>query len=152
MTRENISDKFRTRYYRHGDFKEISDIWVMTGMGAPERGDDESVVENSISMGGALIVLEDIMTGKLVGTSWMTFDGRRILLHHFGILPGYQGNGLSKILLKESLSFAKGKGYQVKLEVHSTNIKASNLYKKFGFRRLGDYDIYIIRDISKIIQ
>jgi ribosomal protein S18 acetylase RimI-like enzyme len=38
----------------------------------------------------------------------------------------------------------------VKLEVHSSNIKAINLYKKFGFIPLGDYHVYIIRDITTI--
>ena len=152
MITEKASHKLRIRHYRHGDFEEIMNIWILTGMGDPERGDDETIIENSIRMGGALIVLEDLSSGKLIGTSWMTFDGRRILLHHFGILPEYQGNGFSKILLKESLAFVKEKGYQVKLEVHSTNHKASNLYKKLGFKPLGDYDIYIIRDVSKIIK
>jgi ribosomal protein S18 acetylase RimI-like enzyme len=81
----------------------------------------------------------------------MTYDGRRIMLHHFGILPEYQRKGLSKMLLKESLKFVSEKGSQVKLEVHSGNLKAINLYKKFGFALLGDYNVYIIRDISKLL-
>lgn len=81
----------------------------------------------------------------------MTFDGRRIHLHHFGILPEFQGNGLSKILIKKSFDFVKKKGYQVKLEVHKTNKRAINLYKKSGFQSLGDYEIYIIRDITKLL-
>jgi ribosomal-protein-alanine N-acetyltransferase len=151
MIQEIKSCNIKTRHYIHGDFSQVMNIWTMTGMADPARGDDEKIVENSINMGGALLLLEDISSGKLFGTSWMTFDGRRILLHHFGILPEYQGYGFSKILLKESLSFVKEKGYQVKLEVHTSNQKASNLYKKFGFKPLGDFDIYIIRDLSKII-
>jgi ribosomal protein S18 acetylase RimI-like enzyme len=65
-------------------------------------------------------------------------------------LPECQGKGLSKILLKESLQFVKSNGAQVKLEVHSTNIKAINLYKKFGFKHLGEYNVYIIRDVSNL--
>ena len=71
-------------------------------------------------------------------------------MHHFGIIPGHQGKGLSAELLRESLRFVKEKGYQVKLEVHRTNEKAVNLYKKAGFEYLGDYDVYIIRDIQSI--
>ena len=151
MIQEIKSFNIKTRHYRHGDFIQVMNIWIRTGMGDPARADDESIVENSIKMGGALLVLEDTSSGKLCGTSWMTFDGRRILLHHFGILPEYQGYGFSKILLKESLSFVSKKGYQVKLEVHTSNHKALNLYKKFGFKHLEDFDIYIIRDLSKII-
>jgi ribosomal protein S18 acetylase RimI-like enzyme len=51
------------------------------------------------------------------------------------------------MLLDESLKFVKKKGFQVKLEVQKTNTKAINLYKKAGFEYLGDYDVYIIRNL-----
>ena len=89
----------KVRRYLRGDFKNIMELWVATGMGRPDRGDDEETVERSVSMGGALLVLCDDAPGeeeKIIGTSWMTFDGRRIHLHHFGILPEFQGRGLSK--------------------------------------------------------
>ncbi len=44
----------------------------------------------------------------------------------------------------------KAKGYQVKLEVHRSNNVAVELYRKAGFEFLGDYDVYIIRDIQSI--
>jgi ribosomal-protein-alanine N-acetyltransferase len=139
-----------TREYRNGDYNQIAELWKFTDMGNPQRGDDAKMISDSISIGGNLLVLEDKNAGKICGTSWMTFDGRRIHLHHFGILPDYQGKGLAKILIAASLEFVKKKGYQVKLEVHKSNKKAINLYKKAGFQYLGDYDVYIIRDIAKI--
>jgi ribosomal protein S18 acetylase RimI-like enzyme len=108
------------------------------------------MIMDSVSLGGRMLILEEKKSAKICGTSWMTFDGRRIHLHHFGILPDYQGKGLANILLEESMKFVKSMGYQVKLEVLNSNIKAINLYKKFGFTRLGDYDVYIFRDINKI--
>lgn len=139
------------RPYRRGDFESIMELWVATGMGRPDRGDGEETVERSVSMGGALLVLCAGEEGeKIIGTSWMTFDGRRIHLHHFGILPEFQGQGLSKILLRESLRFVKDKGYQVKLEVHRSDSKAVRIYEKAGFSYLGDYDVYIIRDLQSI--
>ena len=138
------------RDYRKGDFEMVSNLWIETRMGNSIRGDDGETILNSIKIGGKLLVLEDKTNRKICGTSWMTFDGRRIHLHHFGILPSYQGNNLADLLLGGSLKFVKQKGYQVKLEVHNTNERAINLYKKHGFEYLGDYDVYIIRDISNI--
>lgn len=139
------------RPYLKGDFQGIMELWEATALSRPERGDDEAAVERSIEMGGMMLVMSGGETGrKIIGTSWMTFDGRRIHLHHFGITPAYQGKGLSHKLLKESLKFVKEKGYQVKLEVHRSNRTAIQLYKKAGFEYLGDYDIYIIRDIQSI--
>jgi [ribosomal protein S18]-alanine N-acetyltransferase len=150
MTGISAENDFLIRHYRESDYDSIVRFWEITGMGSPERGDNEVVVANTIRMGGTLLVLEHKETGKISGTSWMTFDGRRVLLHHFGILPEFQGNGLSKTLLQESLRVVKEMGHQVKLEVHSTNYKAINLYKKFGFKHLGEYNVYIIRDLSNL--
>lgn len=145
----SVNKNIIVRDYHEGDFEQVSDLWNKTGMGNPLREDDEKTILDTIRIGGKLLILEDNNTGKICGTSWMTFDGRRIHLHHFGIVPAYQGNKLAHLLLDESLKFVKHKGSQVKLEVHNTNARAINLYKKHGFEYLGDYDVYIIRDISK---
>ena len=139
------------REYHKGDFNAIMNLWMATGLSRPERGDDEATVERSIEMGGRMLVMctED-PAQNIIGTSWMTFDGRRLHLHHFGIDPAFQGQGLAKELLRESLRFVKEKGYQVKLEVHRSNTVAVELYRKAGFEFLGDYDVYIIRDIQSI--
>jgi len=141
---------FSTRDYKREDYNAVQNIWIQTGMGGAERGDNADTIDDSIKIGGRMILLYNNGTGEIIGTSWMTFDGRRIHLHHFGILPGFQGKGLSKILLQASLKHVKEKGYQVKLEVHNTNSKAINLYSKNGFDYLGDYDVYIIRKPDKI--
>jgi len=139
------------RQYKPGDFEGIMGVWVSTGMGRPERGDNARTIERSLAMGGCMLIMTDDETDKIIGTSWMTYDGRRLYLHHFGITPEHQGRGYSKSLLKESLTFVKQKGVQVKLEVNKTNQIALGLYKNAGFQYLGDYDVYIIRDVDMIV-
>jgi hypothetical protein len=41
-------------------------------------------------------------------------------------------------------------GMPIKLEVHRENAKAIGLYRRAGFVRLGDYDVYIVRDVAAI--
>ena len=56
-------------------------------------------------------------------------------IQNVGILPEYQGRGLSKILLYYSLWGYKRAGVKlVELEVTAENEIAVNLYKKVGFR------------------
>lgn len=150
MRNKTLRNDFIIRNYRKGDFDGISRVWDETGMGNSLRKDDENTVERSIEMGGCLLILEEKMSYLICGTSWLTYDGRRLYLHHFGLLPDYQGKGLSALLMMESLKFVKMKGAQVKLEVHRTNEIAAHIYKKAGFACLGDYDVYIIRDVNKI--
>ncbi len=138
------------RDYKTNDFAEVNNLWTATGMGGNERGDNDEVIQQTIKANGKLIILENKISKEIIGTSWLTNDGRRIYLHHFGIKPKYQGKGISKLLLNESLNFAKSKGMQLKLEVHENNIEAIYLYKKGGFNYLGDYKVYIIRDFERV--
>ena len=152
MANSLTSNDLLIRDYRAIDYPEIAKLWLAADMDNPVRGDNHNTIERTLKLGGKFLVLESVPTKQIVGTSWMTYDGRRIMLHHFGILPEFQGNGFSKILLKESLKYCKELGAQVKMEVHSQNLKALSLYKKFGFKQLGAYKIYIIRDISKLLS
>lgn len=134
------------RDFEPADYNAVGQLWNETGLGGNFRGDTIEVILRTLSMDGKLIVVETAIEKKIIGTSWITTDGRRAYLHHFGIRQGFRGNGIAKTLLTESLKFAKEKGLQIKLEVHSNNKAAISLYQKYGFKYLGDYDVYIIRN------
>lgn len=142
--------KLNTRTYLPGDFEAVENIWKETNMGGAIRGDDEQVILKTIKLGGQLIILEIGDPKEIIGTSWLTQDGRRVYLHHFAIKPKYQGNGYAKKLLNSSLNFARKTGLQIKLEVHQDNKIAQNLYKNGGFKYLGDYNVFIIRNFDEI--
>ncbi|MBL7110431.1 MAG: GNAT family N-acetyltransferase [Bacteroidales bacterium] len=138
------------REYQPDDFDGLIELWQLTGLDYPERGDDRSTIEECHRQGGKLLIMTNQSSNQLIGSSWMTFDGRRIFMHHFGIRPEYQNRGLGKMLLKESLKFIKSKGKQVKMEVHKENQAARHLYESAGFFAFTDYDIYMIRDFDEI--
>ncbi|MBN2682941.1 MAG: GNAT family N-acetyltransferase [Bacteroidales bacterium] len=141
---------FLIRDFSSSDFSAITKIWLACDLGNPARGDNLEVIERTISMGGRFFVLEHQSDNKIIACSWITNDGRRLYLHHFGVLPEYRNNGYAKELLNYSLDFAKKSGLQIKLEVHKDNIEATSLYEKAGFKYLGDYKVFIIRDYSQI--
>ncbi len=143
-------DNYIIRDYNNEDFEKLNKLWQETELGGAQRNDNAQIIELSINIGGKLILLENTNTKEIFGSSWMTFDGRRIHLHHIGVKSSYQNQGFGKLLTKESLKFAKEKGYQIKLEVHQSNKKAIEIYKELGFTFLGDYDVYIIRDTNSI--
>ena len=142
----------RVRDYIAGDFDQVNRVWIETGMGGSVRGDDAKIIDRTLKSGARLFVLENTSTNEIIGTSWLTHDERRIYMHHFGINPAYQGNGYAHKLMKASMEFARSTGLQIKLEVHHDNIKAIQLYKKWGFNYLGDYDVYIIRNYDSVPQ
>jgi len=142
-------EEITIRDFTAADYQGLLNVWQLTNLGSAQRADNLEIIEQSINMGGKMLIVES-SNNEIIGTSWMTFDGRRIHLHHFGIHPNYQRKGIGLKLAKESLKFVKQKGYQVKLEVHKNNIAAIELYKNLGFTYLGDYNVYIIRDIGII--
>lgn len=137
---------FKIKNYNKSYYNQIINIWEDIGLGSKERGDNNRVIEKTINSGGKFLVLVNSDNDEVIGTSWLTNDARRIYLHHFGIKKEYQNKGYAKLLLKASIDYAKEKKLQIKLEVHRNNLKAIELYKKYGFKKLGDYLIFIIRE------
>ena len=129
------------RDYRPEDFAEVVELWRQTGIYTKERGDTAELILQCNRQGGRFLILEDPESGEPAGTSWMTWDGRRIFLHHFAIRPDLQGKGLGRELAVRSLEFARTKGCPVKLEVQRKNVAAVKLYSSLGFQRFGDYDV-----------
>jgi ribosomal protein S18 acetylase RimI-like enzyme len=135
------------RDYTEQDYPALHSLWQELDMAGDERGDTPGIIQRTIDLGGKLLVLED--QGMIIGSSWMTVDGRRLFLHHFCIHPSRQGEGLGTRLAEKSMEFIKETGLQVKLEVHKDNHIAKHLYEKLGFFSFSDYDIYMKRDIEK---
>jgi len=138
---------FTIRQFQDSDYNAVLEVWSQTDMGGAHRGDNLDVIKDTLSNGGQLFVLVDENDAKIVGTSWITNDSRRLYLHHFGILPEYQGKGLSNILMNQTMQYARDKKLQIKLEVHKNNSIARHLYEKYGFKYLGDYDVFIVREV-----
>jgi ribosomal protein S18 acetylase RimI-like enzyme len=134
---------FKDKYY-----DELNSLWNITSLNTPDRGDNLQTIKQTLSLGGKLLLM--FLDKKLIGSSWLTTDGRRLYLHHFCVHPDFQGQKLSKPLLKESLNYAKKINRQTKLEVHQNNHIAKKLYINYGFKYLGDYEVYIIRDLKNI--
>lgn len=131
------------RDYKPDDFPHIEELWKATGIYTVERGDTAEIIIRCNSAGGKFLVLDDPDYGSVVGTSWMTWDGRRVFLHHFAIHPSLQGRGYGRKLALESLAFARELNCPMKLEVHSENIPAVSLYQNLGFQMFDNYYVFM---------
>ena len=140
------------REYHPDDFPAVESLWKETCIYDEERGDTAEIILRCNKSGGKFLVLEDESCGQIKGTSWMTWDGRRVLLHHFAIDPALQGKGYGRRLALESLAFARELNCPMKLEVHKHNTPAVKLYKSLGFEVFEDYEIYMILDPFKAIH
>lgn len=134
--------------YNKNDFEGLISLWEDIHLGGARRGDTNEIILNTIRNGGQLFVVKNKI-GKVVGSSWISTDKRRNYLHHFGIREEFRGSGLAQKLLEISLEFSRKSGLQIKLEVHKDNFKAIKLYENRGFKYLGDYLVFIIRNYDE---
>ena len=54
------------RDYKADDFAEVNNLWIATGMGGAERGDDNDVIQKTIKADGRLIILENKITKEII--------------------------------------------------------------------------------------
>jgi ribosomal protein S18 acetylase RimI-like enzyme len=125
-------------------FSALLKLWDVTGIANPARCDTYETIEKTLKMGGKLFTLWT--ENQLIGSVWLTSDGRRMHTHHMSIHPDYQGRGLAKLLLEPAIEYARSMGQQPKLEVHETNGVGRHLYKKYGFQELPGYIVMVKRD------
>ncbi|MFO7864947.1 MAG: GNAT family N-acetyltransferase [Salinivirgaceae bacterium] len=136
------------QHYRESDYKEINDLWKLLGMGGKERGDDANIIQRTLKNGGVFFVAR---TGAdIIGTAWVTTDQRRLYLHHMGVHPDFQNQGIGTQMLSKCIEWGEQTGLQMKLEVNPVNEVAVAVYEKAGFKRLGDYNVFIIRNYDLV--
>ena len=125
-------------------FQVATELWNLTGVGNPARGDDFAAVEKTLKHGGRLVLL--YVDGTPVGTVWLTHDYRRLYIHHMAVHPQYQNKGYGRILMQAAVRYASRLKLQAKLEVHAANAPANRLYLSFGFEALDGYRLMIKRN------
>ncbi len=118
-------------------FREVEKLWIETGVGRPERGDDCAQVERTLAAGGRLVTQWE--GDRLLGVAWVTHDSRRAYVHHMAVRPDCQNRGIGRRLLAAAVEAAGELGLQAKLEVHVDNAGARKIYEEAGFRPLEGY-------------
>ena len=82
---------FFIRGFIDSDYPEMIRLWESLGLGGTHRGDDLLVINRTIKMGEQLLLMVEKESASIVGSSWLTVDGRRSYLHHFGIKKRFAG-------------------------------------------------------------
>lgn len=134
------------RDYSPEDYIQVETLWKETKIYTLERGDTPNIILRCNKVGGKFLVMEDPLDSSVAGTAWMSYDGRRVFLHHFAIRPTLQGRGFGRKLALEALAFARERNCPMKMEVHRDNEAAIKLYKSLGFQVFEDYDLFMLID------
>ena len=74
---------------------------------------------------------------KVIGFAAVLKDANENRIQALHVLPEYQGQGIGTALLKKALEWL-GVEKKIIIEVVAYNVRAQDLYQKFGFKIVGD--------------
>jgi RimJ/RimL family protein N-acetyltransferase len=99
----------------------------------------------------------DTKQHKIIGSISSSFRKKGRLRHRidmgWGVHPDYQGKGIGTKLLRESLKFAKQKGFKrAEAEAATENIASVKIAKKCGFKIDGKREKGLLLDNGKYVD
>lgn len=127
-------------------FSQAAELWNITGIGNPARGDSFEAVQKTLEHGGRLVML--YLEDTPIGTVWLTHDHRRLYIHHMAVHPEYQNKGYGRPLMDTAINYAVSLKLQAKLEVKADNLPANKLYSHYEFEALDGYRLLIRRKVD----
>jgi RimJ/RimL family protein N-acetyltransferase len=103
----------------------------------PDRRETQEEIRHIQTHGGMYAVVE--VDGEIAGAALLKRGSRGISRHtvrfRTWLTPGYRGMGLGKKLMEYTIAWARAHGVEkINLDVWSSNHRAIQLYKKYGFQ------------------
>ena len=131
-----MSDKTDTREFFIDDYDAAVELWKrVEGLEIAEGDERESVGQFLERNPGLSRVATD--GSAVVGVALCGHDGRRGHIYHLAVDPAYQGRGLGKRLLDESLADLRRIGIKrVIIMVADDNPSGREFWKRFGYEEI----------------
>jgi ribosomal protein S18 acetylase RimI-like enzyme len=114
----------------------------------PQWMKDETIISPALVEMPYFVVAE--LGGAIVGYAFATkhFGGRLVHLVRIAVHPQYQGQRVGIRLLADVVDFARISGADtLALNTQVDNLNAQQLYEWFGFRRTGEWQTVLRKDI-----
>ena len=131
-----MSGNIDTREFSINDYDAAIELWQrVEGVEIAEGDDRESVAQFLARNPGLSRVATD--GSVIVGVALCGHDGRRGHVYHLAVDPAYQGRGLGKRLLDESLADLRRTGVKrVIIMVADDNASGRQFWKRSGFEEI----------------
>lgn len=127
-----------TRRMKVSDLPALFTLWEEAGLtiGNKAREQTEVVMMIKLNPTSCFVTLEE---GKIIGSIFGVFNGRRAWIYHLAIDPKYQNIGYGSVLLKKTeMALKARKATRILLWMDQFNPKTLPFYRKNGFKFLHD--------------
>ena len=131
-----MSRKIEIREFSINDYDAAIELWQrVEGLEIAEGDDREGMTQFLARNPGLSRVATD--GSAIVGVALCGHDGRRGHVYHLAVDPAYQGRGLGKRLLDESLADLRRTGVKrVIIMVADDNASGRQFWKRSGFEEI----------------
>ena len=131
-----MSGKIEIREFSIHDYDAAIELWQrVEGLEIAEGDDRESIAQFLARNPGLSRVATD--GSAIVGVALCGHDGRRGHIYHLAVDPAYQGRGLGKRLLDESLADLRRTGVKrVIIMVADDNPSGREFWKRSGWEEI----------------
>jgi len=131
-----MSGKIEIREFSINDYDAAIELWQrVEGLEIAEGDDREGVAQFLARNPGLSRVATD--GSGIVGVALCGHDGRRGHVYHLAVDPAYQGRGLGKRLLDESLAALRRTGVKrVIIMVADDNLSGRQFWKGSGYEEI----------------
>ena len=131
-----MSGNIDTREFSINDYDAAIELWQrVEGLEIAEGDDREGIAQFLARNPGLSRVATD--GSAVVGVVLCGHDGRRGHIYHLAVDPAYQGRGLGKRLLNESLEDLRRAGVKrVIIMVADDNPRGREFWKRFGYEEI----------------
>jgi ribosomal protein S18 acetylase RimI-like enzyme len=119
------------------DYPAVIDLWNRCGPGVQVRkSDDPEEIKKKLERDPDLFVIAEHQ-GRVVGTVLGGFDGRRGMIYHLAVEPGFRVHGLGSMLMQEVEARLVSKGcVKAYLMVTTDNEEVIPFYEKRGWSEM----------------
>ena len=131
-----MSGKIEIREFSINDYDAAIELWQrVEGLEIAEGDDRESVAQFLARNQGLSRVATD--GSAIVGVALCGHDGRRGHIYHLAVDPAFQGRGLGRRLLDESLADLRRTGVKrVIIMVADDNSNGREFWKRSGYEEI----------------
>ncbi len=121
--------------------KEIKETSPYFSLENPEESAISFLEQNEFGKGKVILMRKG---GKIIGFANYAFIGKDSLEIGIAIRKEYRGQGYGKKLLEELIRRVPRGHYKCYARIHKSNISSQRLFEKFGFKRVGEKENYVI--------
>ena len=121
----------------HKDYAAVIALWQNAGPGIRLRKSDEPEQIEKMSLRNPDLCLVAEMNGKIVGSVFAGFDGRRGMMYHLAVAPQHRRQGIGSILVATLEEHLQARGcLRYYLLVFPDNQEAIDFYENSGWERM----------------